>query len=221
MKKIFFTYSDEQEDVNLYKELKLHFTPYAKKGIVKIIDKEELFRITNDKQKAKEILLESDIAIPLLSIDYINDDDCIALLETAADNKKIVIPVLLRECLWNEIDKLRPMGEKILPADKQPIREHIRNEGSEDKVLSGIALKVKAILLGSSLDEIPAKHETRKSGMFEYIIASIVLLMGALGAAYGHSKFGDWKITILIFLLFLTIALFALRTVLFPTKILK
>jgi len=44
MKKVFFAYSDDTEDIDLYKELKRHFTAYAKQGLLSIMARYEFFR---------------------------------------------------------------------------------------------------------------------------------------------------------------------------------
>lgn len=211
MKKIFFTYSDTSEDVTLYKELKLHFTPYARKGLLEIIDRDELFKRSGDTLKTQEILLSSDVTVPLISIDYLNNDECVKLLEIAAQKNRLVIPVLLRECEWDEFEKLKGLGSLFLPVDKQPVKDHIKKEGSEDKIMSAIARKLKAVTFENDLARMDDFEEkTRvKPKKFYYIITSILALIGVLAASIAWSLLLDWRISVLIFLMFLVIGLFA------------
>src|SRR6188768_1571002 len=164
MKKIFFTYADTSEDVNLYKELKLHFTPYARKGLLEIIDRDELFKRSGDALNTQEILLSSDLTVPLISIDYLNNDECVKLLETAAQKNMMVIPVLLRDCEWREFERLQGLGNQILPDDKQPVKDHIIKEGSEDKVMAAIARKLKAVTFESDLTRMDDFKEKSGAG---------------------------------------------------------
>ena len=109
MKKVFFAYSDDTEDIDLYKELKQHFTAYARQGFLAILDRDELFRISGNREKINEFLRNSDFAVPLLSIDYLNSDECLKLLDAAKASKKPIIPILLRACEWEEVDKLKAL----------------------------------------------------------------------------------------------------------------
>ena len=221
MKKIFFAYSDDQEDLDLYKELKLHFTPYAKKGVLKIIDKEELFRMSSDKDKAIEQLRESDLTVPLLSIDYLNSEECLHLLETAVIANKTVIPVLLRACDWAEIDKNSLWAKNLLPEDKQSVVQHIKAGGDDDKIFNGIALLVKAFVLNDVLGAIKIPEEKKTTGLFYYLLAGVVFISGILASVISYSQWGDWKISALAVLMGGSISLLALKNVFFPTKFKK
>jgi hypothetical protein len=45
-----------------------------------------------------------------------------------------------------------------------------------------------------------------------------VLVIGGLVSAISYSRLTDWKIAAVIFLMFVVVALLALKSVLFPTK---
>jgi hypothetical protein len=212
MKKIFFTYSDNSRDVELYTEFNKHFKTYAQKGLVMIVDKQELFRVDNDKDKVAGFLQESDIAIPLLSVDYLGNDDCMKLLGMATAGNKMIIPVLLRDCDWADLDKR--VAANLLPDDKQSVIQHIKEDGSQDEVFSDIAKKVKAIMF-KELESVTIKTG---SNTFYYILSGIVLVIGILAAWFSYSKWLDWKISTIIFLMFGAISLLAIKNVLFPTK---
>ena len=220
MKKIFFTYSDDVKDVDLYKELRQHFTLFSRDGIISIVDRDELFRISGDKEKIKDMLMNSDIAIPLLSVDYLNNDECHMLLETALKGKKVIIPILLRACEWNDDEKLKTLQDNILPGDK-PVSEHISEDGGEDKVMAGIARRIKAVVLEKDLKKLGEVDLKSNEKMFHYILSGIILLIGILAAIYSFSKLEDWSISGVIFLMFGAIALFVGKNAFFPTKILS
>jgi hypothetical protein len=215
MKKIFFTYSDNSRDIELYKEFNKHFKTYAKKGLLVIMDKDESFRISNDKEKTLAFFRESDFAVPLLSVDYMTSEECMKLLDIAAEEKKPIIPVLLRDCDWDEMERIKNLADQLLPEDKLSVIQHIEHtEGGQDQVFSNIAKRVKGIVF-KELDEVEFKSGSKT---FYYILSGIVLIVGSLVTMISQTKWHDWKISSIIFLMFATIVLLALKNVLFPTK---
>ena len=218
MKKIFFAYSDDTEDVGLYKELKQHFTAYARQGFLSIIDKDELFRTSGDLEKTNELLRNSDFAIPLLSIDYLNSNECLKLLDDARASKKPIIPILLRACEWEEVAELRDLHGNILPDKDQSVVQLISSNKTGDVIFSGIAKRVKAVIFDDDLKKLEEAQMSGNSRAFYYILAGIVLVIGGLASATAYSRLSDWKIASIIFLMFVVVALLALKNVLFPTK---
>lgn len=214
MKKIFFAYSDNAKDVELYREFNKHFKTYARNGMLMLIDKDELFRQSGDTAKADQFLQESDIAVPLLSVDYLDNEQCLKLIDAAVAGNKTIIPVLLRDCNYDSVDKLKALQGNLLPEDKESVTDHILKEGGQDEVFASIARRVKGVVF-RELESVAIK---KHSGTFYYILAGILLLMGGLAASYSYSHWADWRLTAGIFLLFLIIALFSLKNVLFPTK---
>jgi hypothetical protein len=215
MKKIFFTYSDNAKDLELYKEFNKHFKTYARSGMLMIIDKEELFRINNDKEKALQFLNESDMTVPLLSIDYLNNDECLKMLESAMTANKTIIPVLLRECDYEGIEKIKSLEEHILPEDKQSVVEHSVKDGGQDEVFTTIAKKVKAAVF-KELDTINIKTGPT---LFYYVLSGIVFLIGILATIFSYTKWESLIMSAIIFLMFVVVALFPLKKALFPTKL--
>jgi len=214
-KKIFFSYSNQTEDLELYKKINKHFAAYAGIGLLGIIDRTELFKLTGDKNAIAEILRSSDIAIPLLSIDYINDQECIQQLESAAGDNKVIIPVLLRDFDWEAFKEITQYRNQMLPNDHTPVENHISSGNNDDTVFKEIAQQVKAIMF----PEIARLEVQKPSHSFYYIIASIVLVIGVLAAWFIYDKNGDYRISIAAFLMSAVIAMVALKNVLFPNKV--
>jgi hypothetical protein len=215
MKKIFFAYSDNAKDVELYKEFNKHFKTYARNGLLMIIDKDELFRQSGDTTKAAQFLQEADITVPLLSVDYLDNDQCIKLIETAVAGHKTIIPVLLRDCNYDTVDNLKALKDKLLPEDKKSVADYSDEKGGLDEILASIAKRVKGVVF-KELDAVEIKASPK---LFYYILSGILLVLGGLAASYCNSSdWGDWRLAIGAFLLFFIIALFTLRNVLFPTK---
>ena len=214
-KKIFFSYSNQTEDLELYKKINKHFAAYAGIGLLGIIDRAELFRLTGDKAAINEILKSSDITIPLLSIDYINDEECLQQLDIAASSQMRIIPVLLRDFDWEAFQKITQYKKQMLPNDLTSVENHISAGNNDDTVFKEIAQHVKAIIF----PEIGNLLIQKSSHTFYYIIASVVLIIGMLAAWFIYDQQGDYRISIAAFLMSAVIAMVALKNVLFPNKI--
>ena len=214
-KKIFFSYSNQTEDLELYKKINKHFAAYAGIGLLGIIDRAELFRLTGDKAAINEILKSSDITIPLLSIDYINDEECLLQLDIAASSQMRIIPVLLRDFDWEAFQKITLYKKQMLPNDLTSVENHISAGNNDDTVFKEIAQHVKAIIF----PEIGKLIIQKSSHTFYYIIATIVLIIGMLAAWFIYDQNGDYRISIAAFLMSVVIAMVALKNVLFPNKI--
>lgn len=220
-KKIFFAYSDQLEDLDLYKKIHKHFAAYSSIGLVGIIDKKEIFKLAGDEAKTLEILKNSDITIPLLSIDFINNEACLKQLETAAGNNKIIIPVLLRDFDWEAFTEIKKYRETMLPGDRTPVENHIAAQGNDDTILKEIAQQVKAVIF----PEFKNMQVQKSSHTFYYIIAAMVLVIGIVASIllYKVTDGFDMSQRILIsalsLLMFASIGLVALKNVIFPNKL--
>jgi len=214
-KKIFFSYSNHTDDLELYDKINKHFTAYSKYGLLAIVDKNEIFRSSGDNADIKEIQNTTDITIPLLSVDYVNDEECIKQLDNAASSDKIIIPVLLRDFDWEAFQKINQYRKTMLPDDLTSVENHITTDQNDDTIFKEIAQRVKGIVL-PEIGEISIQHST---GIFYYIIASIVLVIGLLGSWFIYDQYNDYRISIAAFLMSAIIAMLALKNVLFPNKV--
>lgn len=219
--KIFFSYSNQPEDLEFYKKINKHFKAYADIGLLGIIDRQELFRLTADRNAIADILKSSDMAILLLSIDYVTDDECIKQLETASLNQVRVVPVLLRDFDWEAFNNITRYRQQLLPGDHRPIENYITDGGNDDTIFKEIAQKVKAIIL----PEIGKLEVQKTSNKFYYIIAGIVFIAGIVVSAIvynltdGFAQTQRILFTALSLLMFACISLIALKNVLFPNKL--
>ena len=214
MKKVFFTYSDNAKDIELYKEFNKYFISYARSGLITIMDKDAVFVLNNDSTQLEELLKTTDITVPLLSIDYINSDECQRVLAAARAQQKTIVPVLMRDFDWTVSDTIKGMSALLLPEDKQSVVKHIE-EGDRDEVFTSVAKKVKGIIF-HELESVRIRSGPRT---FYYIIAAIVMVIGLLATIYSYVYLKQtWIICGIIFLMFTGVALFALKNVLFPTK---
>jgi len=220
-KKIFFSYSNQTEDLELYKKINKHFAAYAGIGLLGIIDRAELFKITGDNAAIAEILKSSDIAIPLLSIDYVNDADCLQQLETATQNQIRIVPVLLRDFDWEAFSRITQYKQQMLPNDHTPVENHITAGNNDDTVFKEIAQNVKAIIF----PEIGKIEVQKTSHTFYYIIATLVFIAGIVASVIiynltdGIDQLQRILFSVLSLLMFACIGLLALKNVLFPNKL--
>lgn len=219
-KKIFFSYSNQEEDLELYSKLNKHFSAYSRAGLLGIIDKAALFKLTADKSGIVNILKSSDITIPLLSIDFMNDEECMQLFDAAAKDEKMIIPVLLRDFDLSAFDEIKSFRQNILPNDLVPIENQISAGKNDDTVFKEIAQRVKAIVL----PEIGKIVIQKSSHTFYYIIATLVLIIGVIASVSVYNLSGGFEqsqrilFSVLCMLMFISIGLIALKNVLFPNK---
>lgn len=220
-KKIFFAYSNQDEDQQFYAKISKYFNAYSNIGMVGIIDKKELFKLTADKTLIPEIVKSADITVPLLSIDFINDADCLQQLQAAAINKKVIVPVLLRDFDWQEFKDIMPYEEQMLPEEKESVKTLITEGNSDDKVFSEIAQHVKFVLF----PEIKKMEFQRSPHTFYYILASLVMVIGTAASIIVYKQTGAYEqleqlaFTALCFLMFACIGLIVLKNVFFPNKV--
>ena len=220
-KKIFFSYSNQNEDLELYDKIHKHFAAYSNIGLLGIIDKKEIFKLTGDKTKISELLKTSDITIPLLSIDFINDEDCLKQLESATGENKVIIPVLLRDFDWEAFKEIAQYRKQMLPEDLTPVENRISSGNNDDTVFKEIAQRVKAVIF----PEVRKMNLQKSSHTFYYVIASLVFAVGIIASVIvynitdGLEQTQRILFTLLSLLMFACIGLIALKNVLFPNKL--
>ena len=220
-KKIFFSYSNQNEDLELYDNIHKHFAAYSNIGLLGIIDKKEIFKLTGDKTKISELLKTSDITIPLLSIDFINDEDCLKQLESATGENKVIIPVLLRDFDWEAFKEIAQYRKQMLPEDLTPVENRISSGNNDDTVFKEIAQRVKAVIF----PEVRKMNLRKSSHTFYYVIASLVFAVGIIASVIVYNITDGFEqtqrilFTLLSLLMFACIGLIALKNVLFPNKL--
>ena len=214
-KSIFFSYSDIEQDKALYRKINSHFASYVRNKLILIIDKDEIFKRSADKQNAFKLLRESDVAVPLLSADYLNSTDCYEQLTTAVSEKKMIIPVLLRNVDIEGNEELKTIKNKILPGDGRSVLQHFDNTQDDDSILVDISKRIKDSVF-MEFEKTTISTDSRK---FYYILGGIILGMGICAAIYAYHELEDITVSIFALLLFISVALFTLKNALFPTKL--
>jgi hypothetical protein len=204
MKKIFFNYSDNQEDLALYKELNKHFSISVLNKTIEVIDKDELFKTTGN---VDVIILNADMTVPLLSTDYFINEECRRQLDIAVNAKKEIAPVLLRDCQWEEWKQIKDLTNELVPQDKLSVREHMKNDGDRDTILKLIAKEIKGRAYDEELRTITIKAVRPPAKGFHSILLTLSLITGAATTILSYIVWDNWQIAVLVFLLFATIAM--------------
>ncbi|HOZ96255.1 MAG TPA: hypothetical protein PKY86_05450 [Niabella sp.] len=212
-KQIFFSYSDIAQDKDLYSKINRHFSSYVRSKIISIVDKDTIFKQSADKTIAFELIRKSDLTVPLISADYLANDECYELLKTAISEKKDIVPILIRDVDIESEPELRLLKNRFLPEDGKSVLEHFDQKEDDDIILVAISKQIK----DSAFREFKTVRIANDSKTFYFILAAIVLGMGITATIYVKQKLNDTTITIFTFLLFLSIALFAIKNALFPT----
>lgn|SRR5574341_542913 len=135
---IFFSYSHKDE--KLMNKVRQQLIPFEREGIlVKWYDRE--IRAGQEWNPAiKRRLLSSHIILLLVSPDFIESRYCYNLemkeaLARHAKGDAVVIPVILRPCLWQDT----PIGKlQALPKDGKPITKWSNIDDATMNVASGI-----------------------------------------------------------------------------------
>lgn len=214
MKKIYFSYSDQPEDQNLYQNLNSHLLQYKRKGWIEIYDERELFKQNGDLSKNEEFLRLSDITIPLISVDYLNSENCRYILKIADDEKIKIIPIILRQCDWKTDEVLQKYCKDALPGNENSIEYLSKTLPDKQTVFKDIGDEIKSYVF----PELQPIKIAKQGSPFYWILASFVLVIGFIASIYLSKNNVDILLVILCFLMFGLIALLSVRQVLFPTK---
>ena len=141
---------------------------------------------------------------------YFNDANCKKQFDVSVSEKKVLIPVLLSSFDWQSDENLKKFEDEILPEDKRAIDLH----PNFNEVCTEIVQNVKKVVFGEN-----STRKTNNGRTFYWILATMILVIGGLSSVFVYNLFNDLIIPIIVFLMFLSIDLFILRNLLFPTNI--
>ncbi|MFZ4809629.1 MAG: toll/interleukin-1 receptor domain-containing protein [Hyphomicrobiaceae bacterium] len=101
--RVFISYSHADEE--LKNKLLQHLEPLKRLHLVESWDDREIKAGDNWGEEIAKNLDEADIILLLVSIDFVNSEYCYDIemeraLERSEDGEAVVIPVILRSCLW-------------------------------------------------------------------------------------------------------------------------
>jgi len=139
MKKIFISYSHKDE---VWKNrFKPHVEILENAGLdIMVWDDHDIDSGENWYPKITEAIGQSVVAICLISADFLASDFCIKeevpfLLKKREQAGMLIIPILIRPCLWKAFPWLKTM--QMLPRNGQSVAKHFKND--YDEVFSEVA----------------------------------------------------------------------------------
>lgn len=207
MKKIFFNYSADPEDAKMMRNLCLHFSVLKNK--VELWHKGKIMPGDVIEESLRRNLDDSDLALHLLSISYVTEDQCVSLLEEGMEHQIKNVPVLLSSFDWQSMDSIRQLENELLPGDHKPVDTH----PDYNKIYTEIVVAVKKDLLG--IDTKTGNTDR----LYFYLLAGVMLAVGSALAFWANNLFGKLGITLMVFAMFVFAAVFILRKIIFPTSV--
>jgi hypothetical protein len=148
-----------------------------------------------DVASYKEKLINSDVIVPVFSIDFLHLDSAIEMLEEAKKSNKNIFPILFRPCPWEGNETLKSFEESMIPKDK-PLNEFEENhiEGVLNKLLN----KIQSVLFnGSSKEKAPVDKL--------YVLLFFIVFLFAIFS--GFIAYNKW---------YLAVALYGIEINVFP-----
>lgn len=207
LKKIFFNYSGEEEDIKMTQDLCLYFAVLKDK--VSLWHKDKIMPGDVIKDALIKNLDDADAAVHILSIAYENEASCKEILDRAIEQHKKNIPVLVSTFPWEFDEVLLQLKEEILPHDHKAVDLHT----NPHVVFTEIVYSVKNKLFGAG----PNLKFNERS--YYFLLAGIALAAGFIAAWFTNNIFGSLAVTLLAFSMFACTALFILRKIIFPTSV--
>lgn len=122
--RVFLSYSHVDEEFK--NKLDIHFAPLKRSNKIETWNDRKLVPGTLFDDEIRKHLCEDEIIILLISADFINSDYCYEIemmkaLERMKNSDAIVIPIILRPCLWKET----PLKDiQALPKNGTPISKY-------------------------------------------------------------------------------------------------
>lgn len=153
--KIFISYS--HQDKRFLKELKKHLKQIERENLADIFYDGDIEPGKEFDKEIKKRILEADIILLLISINFINSDYIYSVeLKTALERHdnglSKVIPIILSDCNWKNIAPLSKL--LALPKDGKPITDY----NNTDKPYTYIVKQLFKIILGY---RIPIKKKVK------------------------------------------------------------
>ena len=126
---IFFSFS--HKDVAWAERLTMYLKVAERRGVISLWDEERIQPGQKWKDEIREALNTTSIAILMVSPDYlasdfILDEEVPELLRRRQEEGLIVLPVIVRPCLWHTVDWLRQL--QFWPKDARPLTSLSNNE---------------------------------------------------------------------------------------------
>lgn len=147
-KKVFIAYS--RKDVDLMSRLRTHLKILERNNLIDVWSDSEIEAGKNWDNEIKKKLFKADIILLLISADFIASDYCYEeemklALKQHEERKSIVIPIILKECLWKQT---LLGGFQALPNEGKPITHG--DWTSIDIPLNGVVRELMSLIVNLS-----------------------------------------------------------------------
>jgi tetratricopeptide (TPR) repeat protein len=126
---VFISYSHKDE---IWKDrLRPHLRMLEQTGRLTIWDDRHIDAGATWYEEIKKAMQDAEVAVCLISADYLSSDFCIKeeipyFLERRQKDGMLLLPILIRQCLWEEIDWLKRI--QMLPRDGKAIATDFRED---------------------------------------------------------------------------------------------
>jgi tetratricopeptide (TPR) repeat protein len=155
---VFISYSHKDE---IWKDrLRPHLGVLEKAGRLTVWDDRGIDGGATWYDEIKRVMEDAEVAVCLISADYLNSDFCVKeeipyLLERRKDEGMLLLPVLIRPCLWTSLDWLKAL--QMLPRDGKSVAVDFKDDWDTPFVL--VAGSVHTYLSTKSKREVLAPPE--------------------------------------------------------------
>lgn len=142
--KVFYSYSHDDEDFLV--QLKKHLAPLRHDNLIVDWYDRMILPGSNWELLLTEKIEEADLFIMLVSSSFLSSSYCFNIemkraLERAQKNEAIIVPVIIRECLWN----ITPFQRiQALPKDGIPIKSWNDRDKAWKNVVTGLYERIKS-----------------------------------------------------------------------------
>lgn len=118
MKKLVILYA--QEDRSEFEKLRQHLSLLEKLQTIKVWHEGDIAAGTDRDDATHAAFVDAESVLLLVSAAFLADDHCYDLMTTARNMGKPLIPIILKDCLWQDA----PFGQlKVLPENGTPVHD--------------------------------------------------------------------------------------------------
>ncbi len=160
--KLFINYAEE--DSGYWAELNKHLSMLKRSGTITNYDSGKIIPGQEISTEMQEYLHSADIVLLLVSSDLINCDKTYDLMKIAFEAKKLVIPILVRHCGWEDIDDLAKLS--VLPSNKQPIKKWQDVDEAYEHITDGL----KKVIERVKHSPMPKANSTKVSEILDILL---------------------------------------------------
>lgn len=117
--KLFINYAEE--DSRYWKAFNNHLSMLQRNGVIADYSSDKIIAGQVISDEMQEYLHSADIVLLLVSSDLIARNETYHLMKMAFKANKLVVPILVRQCLWKEEEDLAKLS--VLPSNKVAIED--------------------------------------------------------------------------------------------------